>query len=316
MPELPEVETIRRQLEPLLVGATVCDAWAFPSSKFTPAIEASGATIVSVERRGKYLLMGLDRGGPTADPPVDDGLGAPPATEQLIVHLGMTGRLSVSPPDGSPERVVTEPSSTGIATSSWAESVVSDGPGPSDAHLRARWALHDGRTLSFHDVRRFGRIAVVPAGEHTSLPTLAALGPEPFDDAFSPQRLREMVNASRRAVKTQLLSQRVVAGVGNIYADEALWRARVHPASRRLSRDEALLLRDAVRDVLAAGIAHGGTTLRDYRDVSGGEGTNQRHLDCYGRAGEPCVRCGDVLRRSVVDARATVHCPTCQRRRA
>jgi formamidopyrimidine-DNA glycosylase len=315
VPELPEVETIRRQLEPLLVGATVCDAWAFPSGKFTPALEASGATIVSVERRGKYLLMGLDR-GPAADPPVGDGAVGPPATEQLIVHLGMTGRLSVSPPDGHPDRSVIDPRSAGSAESSWAESVISDGPGPADAHLRARWALDDGRTLCFHDVRRFGRIAVVPAGEHASLPTLAALGPEPFDDAFSPQRLRELVNASRRAVKTQLLSQRVVAGVGNIYADEALWRARVHPASRRLSRDEALRLRDAVRDVLAAGIAHGGTTLRDYRDVSGGEGTNQRHLDCYGRAGEPCVRCGDVLRRSVVDARATVHCPTCQRRRA
>lgn len=322
MPELPEVETIRRQLEPLLVGATVCDAWAFPSGKFTPALEASGATIVSVERRGKYLLMGLDRGRPSSDPPVDDGDddgdGRPPATEQLIVHLGMTGRLSVSAPphhldQASGAAVSVEAERAG---SSWAESVVPDGPGPSDAHLRARWALDDGRTLSFHDVRRFGRIAVVPAGEHASLPTLAALGPEPFDDAFSPQRLREMVNASRRAVKTQLLSQRVVAGVGNIYADEALWRARVHPASRRLSRDEALRLRDAVREVLAAGIAHGGTTLRDYRDVSGGEGTNQRHLDCYGRAGEPCVRCGDVLRRSVVDARATVHCPTCQRRRA
>jgi formamidopyrimidine-DNA glycosylase len=316
VPELPEVETIRRQLEPLLVGATVCDAWAFPSGKFTPALEASGATIVSVERRGKYLLMGLDRGGPATAPQVGGDTGGPSATEQLIVHLGMTGRLSVTPPEGHPDPVVTDPSAAGVATSSWAESVVSDGPGPSEAHLRARWALDDGRTLRFHDVRRFGRIAVVPAGEHASLPTLAALGPEPFDDAFSPQRLRDMVNASRRAVKTQLLSQRVVAGVGNIYADEALWRARVHPASRRLTRDEAQRLRHAVRDVLAAGITHGGTTLRDYRDVSGEEGTNQRHLDCYGRAGEPCVRCGDVLRRSVVDARATVHCPTCQRRRA
>jgi formamidopyrimidine-DNA glycosylase len=196
VPELPEVETIRRQLEPLLVGATVCDAWAFPSGKFTPAIEATGATIVSVERRGKYLLMGLDR-GPAADPPAGDGTGGSPATEQLIVHLGMTGRLSVSPPPDHLDRpsAAAAPATAGslAAGSSWAESVVSDGPGPSDAHLRARWALDDGRTLCFHDVRRFGRIAVVPAGEHASLPTLAALGPEPFDDAFCPQRLREVV---------------------------------------------------------------------------------------------------------------------------
>ncbi len=315
MPELPEVETIRRQLEPLLVGSTVLDAWAFPSGKFSAAVEASGATIVSVDRRGKYLLMGLDRAGDRAgDSPGVRSAGT--AAEQLIVHLGMTGRLSVSQAPGAEPHPATDAGLRGGPRSSWAESVASPGSVPSDAHLRARWSLHDGRALSFHDVRRFGRIAVVPAGDHGSLPTLAALGPEPFDESFSPERLRDMVNASRRAVKTQLLSQRVVAGVGNIYADEALWRARVHPSSRRLSRDEAQRLRDAVRDVLAAGITHGGTTLRDYRDVSGDEGSNQRHLDCYGRAGEPCVRCGDVLRRSVVDARATAHCATCQRRRA
>ncbi len=309
MPELPEVETIRRQLEPLLVGATVVDAWAFPSGKFTPAIEVTGATIDAVGRRGKYLLMELDRDGDRPESQVADG------REQLIVHLGMTGRLSVTTAPGATVGTAAAAADP-ETTSSWTESVVASAASPSDAHLRARWSLHDGRVLSFHDVRRFGRIAVVAAGDHASLPTLAALGPEPFDEAFSPERLRDMVNRSRRAVKTQLLSQRVVAGVGNIYADEALWRSRVHPASRRLTRVEAQHLRDAVRDVLAAGIAHGGTTLRDYRDVSGESGTNQRHLDCYGRAGEPCVRCGDVLRRSIVDARATVHCGTCQRRRS
>jgi formamidopyrimidine-DNA glycosylase len=182
------------------------------------------------------------------------------------------------------------------------------------SHLRARWSLDDGRTLLFDDVRRFGRIAVVAAGEHAGMPTLAALGPEPFDDDFTPEHLRRQVNRSDRALKTQLLSQRVVAGVGNIYADEALWRAGVHPASRRLTVAGSQRLRDTIRDVLREGIEHGGTTLRNYRDAAGGEGTNQRYLDCYGRGGEPCVRCGEPLRRSVIDARATVHCATCQRR--
>src|SRR5690606_12783654 len=120
---------------------------------------------------------------------------------------------------------------------------------------------------------------------------------------------------SRARVKTQLLSQRPVAGVGNIYADEALWRAGVDPASRRVTRAQAAALRDALVDVLAAGIDHGGTTLRDYRDAEGGQGSNQLHLDCYGRAGAPCRRCGEVLVRRVLDGRGTTSCPTCQGRR-
>jgi formamidopyrimidine-DNA glycosylase len=115
-------------------------------------------------------------------------------------------------------------------------------------------------------------------------------------------------------VKTQLLSQRPVAGVGNIYADEALWRARVHPAVRTISRPAATRLHQAIVEVLTEGIAHGGTTLRDYRTVDGSEGDNQHRLDCYGRAGAPCRRCGAELRRSIVDARGTTSCPVCQRR--
>ena len=230
------------------------------------------------------------------------------------MHLGMTGRLSVTDPAtvGAVALRATGPSAA-PGGSTWVRSTHATAPdGP---HLRARWTLDDGRALLFHDVRRFGRIAVVPAGEHGSLPTLAALGPEPFEDAFSPEHLRTQVNRSARAVKTQLLSQRLVAGVGNIYADEALWRAGVHPGSRRITRAAAQRLRDAVRSVLLEGIDHGGTTLRNYRDAEGGEGTNQRYLDCYGRGGEPCSRCSTILRRTVIDARATVHCPECQRRR-
>jgi formamidopyrimidine-DNA glycosylase len=203
---------------------------------------------------------------------------------RLVVHLGMTGQFRVH--DGEPAE---------------------------DLHVRAWWLLDDHRTLAFRDVRRFGRIAVV-GDDVSALPTLAALGPEPFDPAFTPERLRDAVNRSQARVKTQLLGQRVVAGIGNIYADEALWRACVHPASRRISLPAARRLRDAIVDVLAEGIDHGGTTLRDYRTVDGGEGENQHRLDCYGRAGLPCTRCGTVLKRSVIDGRGTTHCPTCQRR--
>lgn len=266
MPELPEVETVRRGLEPVLVGRRFVDGGAHPSAKFNAATGVIDRTVHGVDRRGKYLLVGLDDG------------------RRLVVHLGMTGQFHVL--HGEPVE---------------------------DPHVRAWWLLDDGRTLAFRDVRRFGRIAVV-ADDLSGLPTLAALGPEPFDPAFTPDHLWQEVNRSRARVKTQLLGQRVVAGVGNIYADEALWRARVHPAARRITRPGAARLRDAIVDVLAEGIDNGGTTLRDYRTVEGGEGGNQHHLDCYGRSGLPCTRCGTELRRSVIDGRGTTHCPTCQRR--
>lgn len=266
MPELPEVETVRRGLAPLVTGRRIVDGDAHPSATFASATEAIGATITGVGRRGKYLLLGLD----------DD--------RRLVVHLGMTGQLRRRAPDQ-----------------------------PIDPYVRAWWLLDDRSAIELRDVRRFGRIAVV--GEDLSaLPTLAALGPEPFAAEFTPEHLWTAVRRSTTRLKTQLLNQRVVAGVGNIYADEALWRAQVHPATRTLTRPAARRLHLAIVEVLQAGIDHGGTTLRDYRDVDGGRGSNQLHLDCYGRAGHPCSRCGTTLRRSVVDARGTTHCPTCQRR--
>lgn len=276
VPELPEVETIRRQLVDRLTDRQILDAWGFNSPKFSAAPAAAGTTVTDVTRRGKYLLLPLRR---------DD---VPPAQE-LIVHLGMTGRLAVT--DRSIDRIEGEP------------------------HLRAWWCLGDGSVLTFHDVRRFGRIAVVDLGDHRSLPTLAALGPEPDSEEFTAEHLRRRVNAGSRRIKTVLLSQRVVAGVGNIYADEALWRAGVDPRARHLTRAAAARLRDAIRDVLSEGVDNGGTTLRDYVDADGSPGRNQHRLDCYGRAGRPCHRCGTELRGSVVDARSTSWCPDCQRRR-
>jgi formamidopyrimidine-DNA glycosylase len=288
MPELPEVETIRVALDPLLRGRTVVESDAHPSPKFSSAPAAVGAEIGGVRRRGKYLLADLVGGEGTEEsgsawrqphPSVD----AVPRRRELIVHLGMTGQLGL---DLDP-----------------------DGP-----YARAWWALDDGTTLTFRDVRRFGRIAVVPAGDHRSLPTLHAIGPEPFDPAFTPESLWRALHASTARVKTQLLSQRPVAGVGNIYADEALWRAEVNPAARRVGRARAARLHEGIRDALALGLANGGTTLRDYRTVTGEPGRNQAALACYGRSGLPCLRCGTTLRHAVLDGRTATWCPRCQAR--
>ena len=267
MPELPEVETIRRQLEPLVVGRRFGEAWAFAHPKFTPALDAQGAAVESVGRRGKYLLLGLD----------DD--------RELVVHLGMTGSLRVRPAGDT-----------------------------GDAYVRAWWALDGpaGEALEYRDVRRFGRLAVATGGVYAG--TLAVQGPDALDPTLDAETFWRSLKASRRAVKTQLLSQRPLAGVGNIYADEALWRARIHPARRTVTRAQAAALLDALRDVLSSSLRYGGTTLSDYRTVNGEPGRNQQRLDVYGQAGLPCPRCGTELRSRTLDGRTATWCPTCQRR--
>lgn len=287
MPELPEVETIRAALEPALMGRTILEAWGHPSPKFRQAPAAIGRSFLRVGRRGKYLLVDLtgEQVGTVREPDGDeDLLGTPGPNTQLIVHLGMTGRLGFEP-------------ST-----------------PAGTHVRAWWALDDGRSLVFTDVRRFGRLAVVPHGDHSSLATLAALGPEPLGPDFTPEVLRAGVNATSRAIKTALLSQRIVAGLGNIYVDEALWRAGIDPRRRTgLGRRRSEVLHGAIIDVLESALGHGGTTLRDYRTLDGASGENQHRLEAYGRAGKPCLRCGRALRSTVLDARTTTWCGQCQR---
>lgn len=266
MPELPEVETVRREIEPLVLGRQIVEGWGHPSPKFASAPHAAGGTIEIAGRKGKYLLLGLD----------DD--------RQLIVHLGMTGQLRLRPDDEV------------------------------DPYIRAWWALDDGRFLELRDVRRFGRVGVVPTGEWASMPTLAAQGPEPWDPSLEDGGLWRNLKRSRAHVKTQLLSQRPIAGVGNIYADEALWGTGIHPQRRSLTKREADALLVELRSVLELAIENCGTTLRDYRTFGGELGQNQLRLRCYGRAGEPCLRCGNELRRIVVDGRGTTFCPICQRR--
>ena len=267
MPELPEVETVRQALEPLVVGRRILDGWGHESAKFSSAPLAIGPEIEAVRRRGKYLLLGLDDG------------------RELVVHLGMTGRLRLRVPEDE-----------------------------GDPYVRAWWRLDDGEVLEYRDVRRFGRLAVVEAGEYGALPTLATQGPEPWDPALDDGGLWRNLRRSRARIKTQLLSQRPIAGVGNIYADEGLWLAGVHPAKRTVTRRQAEALLTGLRDALVLGLANGGTTLRDYRTVSGASGRNQTALRCYGRGGEPCERCGTILRRTVYDARTSTWCPVCQPR--
>ncbi|MCP3934115.1 MAG: bifunctional DNA-formamidopyrimidine glycosylase/DNA-(apurinic or apyrimidinic site) lyase [Actinomycetia bacterium] len=263
MPELPEVETVRRGLEPGLIGRVIVEARCTQNPKFTSAPDVIGAAIETVGRRGKYLIIGFE----------DD--------REMIVHLGMTGVLNF-------------------------------GEGPSGPHERAAWRLDDDRWLIFTDVRQFGRVAVVDGGEYSSLPTLQALGPEPFDESLDAHVFWQALSGSKQRIKTRLLSQRPIAGVGNIYADEACWLARINPASRRITKAQAADLLEAIRSVLAAGLTNGGTTLRDYRTVTGEQGANQHELKCYGRAGQECPRCGAELVSKVYDGRTTTWCRDCQ----
>lgn len=199
---------------------------------------------------------------------------------EMIMHLGMTGSFSF---------------------------------GDKDAWSRAILGLDDGRELVFRDPRRFGRLAVVDAGDYSTLPTLAALGPEPLSDDFDPVGFARVLARTTAPIKPFLLSQRPVAGVGNIYADEALWIARIHPLSRRVGPERARALHEAIREVLSASIEREGTTFRDFQMVNGESGRNASFLIAYGRGGQPCPRCSTPLRKIVLGGRGTTYCPRCQR---
>jgi len=264
MPELPEVETIRRLLARRLAGRRILRA-EFPerrSLRGDPAKTAArlvGQTIRAVGRRGKHLLIEFDSG------------------LLLAVHLGMTGSLR-----GGGER------------------------GP---HTRAVLELDRGRVL-FDDPRMFGRIELCEA-----LPArIARLGPEPLETTAADFIAR--LRARRRMLKPLLLDQAFLRGLGNIYTDEALFRAGIHPRAlaARLSPERARKLHGAIREVLTAAIAAGGTTISDYVDVEGNPGGFQVRLRVYGRAGEPCPRCRAPIRRTVVGQRGTYYCPKCQKR--
>ncbi len=266
MPELPEVESVRRQLDPELAGRTIAETWSDPiptmPREFHRVELAIGRRIQRVGRRGKFLIAPLD------------------ADLELVMHLGMTGAFRFD---------------------------------LDDPHVRAWLALDDGRRLCFRDVRRFGRIAVVETGIYDAIPMLAMLGPEPLSDEFDPDVFAWELERTTSPIKPFLLSQRPVAGVGNIYADEALWLARIHPSSRKVGRKRAHELHRAIRETLTRAIEREGTTFRDYQMVNGASGRNASFLVAYGQAGRPCPRCSTPLRKIVLGGRGTTYCPRCQR---
>ena len=296
MPELPEVETVARDLQRWVAGATITGAevaWdrtirhPQPPERFVA--EISGATIRRVGRRAKTVLIDLEDG------------------RVMTVALRMTGALIVASPG-------TEP----------------------DTYARVVFRLADGRELRYRDVRKFGRIGLWPGGGMRSVgagrgtrsrkvaedqgryrigEVFSGHGPEPLSRGFTADRFAARLARRSARLKTLLLDQTFVAGVGNIYADEALWRARLHPlrAADTLPGDEVRRLHRAVRHVLRQGIAHRGSSFSDYVGADGEPGANAERLAVYRRTGQPCLRCGHRIERIVVGQRSTHFCPRCQR---
>lgn len=264
MPELPEVETVRRQIEPGLSGRTVTAVRVERGPRYGDVSGAVGRTVGRLTRRGKYLLADL-------------------GDQDLVIHLGMSGRLVLLPVGATPDRFV-----------------------------RARFTLDDGRELVFSDMRRFGTLGLVARGAEPPWETLRSMGPEPLSTEFTAEGLHRALSGSRRTLKAQLLSQRPVAGLGNIYVDEALHRAGLHPLRRSIRRAEAERLHRAIVDVLAAAIAARGTTFQLYRDGHGGEGGFYTELRVFDRVGAPCRTCGQAIRKEQMEGRGTHWCPACQ----
>jgi formamidopyrimidine-DNA glycosylase len=274
VPELPEVETIRRDLEPELTGRVIVDVEVHKADIVLPPLDPesfgrrlTGRRVVRVDRRAKYLLFGLDHGS------------------VLQVQLRMSGRFALG-------REVPDPTEF--------------------RHIAARLHLDDGRTLFYDDMRRLGGFRLL-AGKEWEIEA-ARLGPEPLEPGYRATDLGRMLAATRSPVKNALMDQRRVAGVGNIYASEALFRAGVDPRrpGRDLALDEVKRLHRTLRGVLREAIRQAGTSFQNYRAVNGRSGAFQSSLDVYGRDGEPCRACGDTIERIVQAGRSTFYCPSCQ----
>jgi formamidopyrimidine-DNA glycosylase len=273
MPELPEVETVRRRIAPVLEGrrfdhVEISDPRLVrPYEPAEVAAELTGERVEAVDRRGKYLIVRFESG------------------RALLIHLRMTGSLRHHGANGLGD----------------------------DPHRRAVVKLDNGSDVTYRDVRRFGTWLLLEPGELG--PYLdAKVGAEPLDALFTGARLAEKLERRRAPIKAALLDQRTLAGMGNIYVDEALWRARIHPLrpAESIDRNELRRLHRAIRAALEAGIARQGSTLRDYRLPDGESGAMQHEFKVYGRGGEPCDRCGTPIAKSRVGGRGTWFCPTCQ----
>jgi formamidopyrimidine-DNA glycosylase len=276
VPELPEVETVRRGLQPRLRDRTVVRAdirdgrLTAPVDPREVSMELDGERFAGIGRRGKYLLFGLETG------------------RTLVSHLRMTGWFHHRPPGGED---------------------------PPLTHLRAVFDLDDGSALLYSDQRRFGTMRLLEPGELEEYLRLRA-GPEPLSEGWTPTRFRADLRGRKAPIKALLLHQGIVAGVGNIYADEALWEARIHPLrpGGSLSAAQVRALHAAVVAALERGIEYQGASIRDYRGVDGERGGMQERFAVYGRTGEPCFRCGTPIQKIRVAQRGTHLCPRCTRR--
>jgi formamidopyrimidine-DNA glycosylase len=281
VPELPEVETVARDLRGRVLGATIVGArsyWARTLRNATGdefAAAVAGRRIEAIGRRAKLIVVELSGG------------------VALTIHLKMTGQLFVVPADA-----------------------------PEDSYVRLVFELADGREIRFRDIRKFGKIGVYGrdevTGELVSEPggaaVFASIGPEPLEDAFTVRAFRDRLRRRKGRLKPLLLDQSFLAGVGNIYADEALWAARLHPlrSARSLWPADERRLHAEIRRILAEAVSRRGSSVDDYT-APDGDGSMQERLLVYQRAGEPCRRCGRPIRRVVVGGRATHFCSWCQR---
>lgn len=274
MPELPEAETIARDLRRHVVGSAVTGVRVTHADVLAPGLSPArlgralrGHSIVDVGRRAKNVVLTFDDG------------------TRIVVNLGMTGRL-----------------------------VVGSSPRADELrHVAVRFDLDENGPLLYDDIRRFGRIELHSAESWAERER--TFGVEPLSDRFTAEHLHSLVHASRTPIRNFLLDQRRIAGIGNIYANEALFRAGILPArpANSLTTDESSRLRDAIRDVLSEAIEARGTTFSDYRDARGEAGGFQLRLRVYGREGEPCTVCGTPIQRLVLTNRSAFFCPHCQR---
>jgi len=287
LPELPEVETVRRGLQPAMEGSQIARAeirraglrWPFPPNL---AQRLTGARVLRLRRRSKYILADLD------------------TDETMLVHLGMSGRIVVS----------------GLGAPHVPGRFHHAHPAP-ERHDHVVLDMETGARVTFNDARRFGALDLVPTGTAEAHPLLASLGPEPLGNTFSGAYLVARFRGRKAPVKAMLMDQRIVAGLGNIYVCEALFRAGIHPArpAGRIGAARLECLAQAVRAVLFDAIDAGGSSLRDYRQADGELGYFQHAFLVYDRAGTPCVTpgCPALVRRIVQSGRSTHYCPRCQR---
>lgn len=283
MPELPEVETVRRGLAPVMEGAVIARAdvnrpdlrWPFPARM---AERLNGQMVKQLRRRSKYILADLASG------------------ESLLIHLGMSGRMLIS---GNPQGNFTH-----------------DHPA-AQKHDHVVLHMANGARITFNDPRRFGAMDLLDTATADSHKLLALLGPEPLGNDFHEALLIAKFEGRNTPVKSALLDQRIVAGLGNIYVCEALYRAGIHPARKagQISKTRVASLVPIIREVLAQAIEAGGSTLRDFKQADGELGYFQHSFDVYGREGEPCRTegCDHVIKRIVQSGRSSFFCATCQR---